>query len=197
MRSPAPDATPPPGSALDAAAPDAEGSDAAAPDAAASVTLPGQPPSGQPPGHPTPGRPASAGGAGPGVATARLSGVLVSPTDVELRWSETGSGAGTGTGAGERAVAGYALEFATAPEGPYTTLAFLPSGETAYTHPDLIPQTTFHYRLRPYYGPATKPVDVVLGGGPYGRRSPAGRSRVRSRAARPASSPRARRHPPT
>ncbi|MEU6714529.1 hypothetical protein ABZ897_23935 [Nonomuraea sp. NPDC046802] len=91
-----------------------------------------------------------------GAGVVRLEGVLTSPTDIALRW--------TGR---DPAAAGHVLEFATAPQGPYTILAFLPPGETAYTHPDLIPQTTFHYRLRPYYGRASAPVEVRLGDGPH------------------------------
>ncbi|TMR22917.1 fibronectin type III domain-containing protein [Nonomuraea turkmeniaca] len=85
-----------------------------------------------------------------------MSAELVSPTDVELRWT-----------AGDPAAAGHVLEFATEPQGRYTILAFLPEDQTAYTHPDLIPNTTFFYRLRPYYGHASAPVEVTLGSGPY------------------------------
>lgn len=94
-------------------------------------------------------------------ADVRLSGALVSPVDVELRWAGADPDA-----------AGHVLEFATEPQGPYTVLAFLPPEETAYSHPDLIPQTTFHYRLRPYYGAASAPVDVTAGGGSYPQPSP-------------------------
>lgn len=98
------------------------------------------------------GRRAASGGQG-GV---RLEGALTSPTDVALRWDGK-----------DPQAAGHVLEFATDPRGPYTILAFLPPGEHAYTHPDLIPDTTFHYRLRPYRGRASAAVDVTAGGGPY------------------------------
>ncbi|WP_188197180.1 fibronectin type III domain-containing protein [Nonomuraea sp. SYSU D8015] len=94
-------------------------------------------------------------------AGVRLSAALVSPVDVVLRWD-----------AHDPDAAGHVLEFATEPEGPYTILAFLPPEETAYTHPDLIPRTMFHYRLRPYYGLASAPVDVTVGDGPYPEPSP-------------------------
>ena len=83
-----------------------------------------------------------------------LRAELVSPTDVVLRWAGRDPGA-----------AGHVLEFATEPRGPYTILAFLPAEESGYTHPDLIPETTFHYRLRPYYGRASAEVDVTVDGG--------------------------------
>ncbi|MEV4175467.1 fibronectin type III domain-containing protein [Nonomuraea sp. NPDC049709] len=86
----------------------------------------------------------------------RLSAELVSPTDITLRWQGR-----------DPAAAGHVIEFATEPQGRYTILGFLPPEQTTYTHPDLIPRTAFYYRLRPYYGAASAPVDVTLGGGPY------------------------------
>ncbi|MEV4018680.1 fibronectin type III domain-containing protein [Nonomuraea angiospora] len=91
----------------------------------------------------------------------RLEAALVSPTDIALRWRGRDPGA-----------AGHVLEFATEPQGPYTILGFLPPEQSAYTHPDLMPRTTFHYRLRPYYGAASAPVDVTLGDGPYPKPGP-------------------------
>ncbi|MFE4830624.1 fibronectin type III domain-containing protein [Streptomyces sp. NPDC056672] len=81
---------------------------------------------------------------------------LVTPTDIDLSWRAGASGA-----------AGHVLEFATEEAGPYTVLEYLPSGTTTYRHPDLIPRTTFFYRLRAFQGPASTPVDVSLPpGGP-------------------------------
>ncbi|MFD6290290.1 fibronectin type III domain-containing protein [Streptomyces sp. NPDC060205] len=75
----------------------------------------------------------------------------VSPTDIDLHWS----GGGPGT-------SGHILEFATDAAGPYTVLQYLPPRVTSYRHPDLMPHTTFHYRLRAFAGPASQPVDVTL-----------------------------------
>jgi hypothetical protein len=88
--------------------------------------------------------------AGPAPAI-RLVATLTSPTDVALRWTGADPGA-----------AGRSVEFATSSEGPYTVLQFVPPNQTTYTHPDLMPQTTFYYRVRSVYGPATPAVDVVL-----------------------------------
>ncbi|MEV0147722.1 MULTISPECIES: fibronectin type III domain-containing protein [unclassified Nonomuraea] len=89
----------------------------------------------------------------------RLTATLDSPTDVTLRWRGGGP-----------ATAGYAVEFATDLGGPYTILGFLPPSRTTYTHPDLIPRTTFTYRVRPLYGPASEAVDVTVPGRPAGDR---------------------------
>lgn len=85
-----------------------------------------------------------------------LTATLVSPDNVKLDWQGSEPGA-----------AGYAVEFATAPDGPFTVLQFMPAGSTTYSHPDLMPQTTFYYRLRPYLGPASAPVEVTLPPGDF------------------------------
>jgi hypothetical protein len=87
----------------------------------------------------------------PPATAARLSAALSSPVDARLTWRE-----------GDPQAAGEALEFATAPAGPWTLLQYVPAGRRSYRHPDLIPQTPFYYRLRAYYGPASRPVTVSL-----------------------------------
>lgn len=76
---------------------------------------------------------------------------LTSPTDIDLSWQED-----------EPGVSGQALEFATERSGPYTVLRYLPPSVTTYRHPDLIPNTTFFYRLRPFRGPVSAPLTVSL-----------------------------------
>jgi hypothetical protein len=67
---------------------------------------------------------------------------------------------------GEPDAAGRAVEFATDPAGQYTVLQFVPPRQTTYTHTDLMPETTFYYRVRPYFGPASGSVEVTLPPGP-------------------------------
>ncbi|MFD3921167.1 fibronectin type III domain-containing protein [Streptomyces sp. NPDC058595] len=88
---------------------------------------------------------------GPAETSARLAATLDSPIDITLRW--TGD---------EPGVAGRTVEFATERAGPYTVLEFMPPGRTTYRHPDLMPETPFYYRLRPYFGPASPAVEVAL-----------------------------------
>ncbi|MFF2189304.1 fibronectin type III domain-containing protein [Streptomyces sp. NPDC058155] len=83
--------------------------------------------------------------------SAPLAATLDSPIDITLRWKDD-----------EPAVAGRAVEFATEKAGPYTVLEFMPPGRTTYRHPDLMPETPFYYRLRPYFGPASSAVEVSL-----------------------------------
>lgn len=86
-------------------------------------------------------------GCSPGGLTAELAG----PVDIDLTWTADPAGA-----------AGQVVEFATEPAGPWTILAFLPPGREHYRHPDLMPDTTFHYRIRPLRGAASAPVPVRL-----------------------------------
>ncbi|MFD1049238.1 hypothetical protein ACFQ1S_28725, partial [Kibdelosporangium lantanae] len=76
---------------------------------------------------------------------------LTTPTDITLTWRPP-----------DPAAAGQIVEYTNEPNTPYTILAFLPPTVTTYEHPDLIPQTAFYYRVRPYYGTASNPVEVTL-----------------------------------
>jgi hypothetical protein len=81
-----------------------------------------------------------------------LTSALLSPFDVALEWSD----------GGRADVAGRIVEFATESDGEYTIIQFLPPRQTRFTHPDLVPETTFHYRVRAYHGPASSPVAVTM-----------------------------------
>ena len=89
--------------------------------------------------------------AGHAQSAIRLTAEMTSPIDVVLRWTDSAPGA-----------AEYVVEYAYRPEGPYTVLADKLPGETTYEHPHLIPETTFYYRVRPVYGPASDPVEACL-----------------------------------
>lgn len=83
-----------------------------------------------------------------------LRGVLATPTDIDLRWRGARPG-----------IAGHVLEFATEEAGPYTVLRYLAPQVTSYRHSDLLPHTTFSYRLRSYRGPTVRPVRIDLADG--------------------------------
>lgn len=53
------------------------------------------------------------------------------------------------------------VEFATEPAGQYTVLGFLPKSQHTYVHPDLMPATTFYYRVRPIEGPVSGATTAV------------------------------------
>jgi hypothetical protein len=100
---------------------------------------------------------AVAGCAGGTAAPAvRLTATLAGPTHVTLRWQGV-----------DRAAAGTVVEFATEPAGEFAVLEFEPPGRDTLDHPDLMPDTTFYYRVRPYYGPASATVAVALPPGAF------------------------------
>jgi hypothetical protein len=78
------------------------------------------------------------------------------------------------------------VEFATERAGPYTVLDFVPRTEHRYEHLDLMPATTFHYRVRPVEGPVSAAVTAVPGPPARGedwlvpRTAPDGRAAPRS-----------------
>jgi hypothetical protein len=84
-------------------------------------------------------------------STIHLTSTLVSPIDVVLEWKDASP-----------VVATHIVEYATNPAGPYIILSFCPPSQTTYKHPNLMPQTTFYYRVRAIYGPTTDPVEVTL-----------------------------------
>src|SRR5687767_5965579 len=81
----------------------------------------------------------------------RLTATRHPPEDVTLSWRGL-----------DPAAAYAAVEFATEPGGPYVELEFAAPTRTTFEHPDLMPETTFYYRVRPIYGPASAAVEVVL-----------------------------------
>jgi hypothetical protein len=84
-------------------------------------------------------------------STIHLTSTLVSPIDVTLEWKDTSPDAFIHT-----------IEYATNPNGPFIVLAFCPPSQTTYKHPNLMPQTTFYYRVRGIYGPTTNSIEVAL-----------------------------------
>ncbi len=66
--------------------------------------------------------------------------------DVTLRWSGAPAGA-----------AYLMVEYATEENGEYTILEFLPPDRQEFRHPDLMPATTFFYRVTPLVAPPGEP----------------------------------------
>ncbi|WP_414641788.1 fibronectin type III domain-containing protein [Amycolatopsis sp.] len=79
-----------------------------------------------------------------------FTATLTTPTDVVLSWPDDD--------------AGHRVEYANDPAGPWTTLRFLPPHVVSYHHPDLIPETPFYYRVRPFTGPLSTDLHEVTSG---------------------------------
>lgn len=86
-----------------------------------------------------------------GCAPAAAQGIQLS---AELRGDDV-----TLTWAGNKS--DVVVEFATEPDGEYTILGFLPKSQHSYVHPDLMPATTFYYRVRPVEGRASDVATAV------------------------------------
>jgi len=81
---------------------------------------------------------------------------LTAPVNVVLNWTATGTGA-----------AGRTVEYTDQPGGQFVVLQFVAPGVSTYQHQDLMPEATFHNRVRSYFGPASAPVTVDLPPGEY------------------------------
>lgn len=84
-------------------------------------------------------------------AAIQLTATLTSPTDIQLKWSD-----------GNPHVAWHTVEYANDPNGPFIILGFFPPEQTAFMHSNLMPQTTFYYRVRAICGPVSAPLVVSL-----------------------------------
>src|SRR5262249_32499100 len=81
-------------------------------------------------------------------STIHLSATMLSPVDIRLDWKDL------------QPAAGHIVEWATETNGNYTILPFAQPGTTSFVHPDLAPQTKCCYRVRPYFGVASEPVEI-------------------------------------
>ncbi|MFC9253078.1 fibronectin type III domain-containing protein [Amycolatopsis thailandensis] len=78
-----------------------------------------------------------------------FTATLTDPVNVDLSWPDD-----------DPDVAGRVVEYTTDPHGEYTILRFVPPRQTTYRHPDLMPETRFYYRIRPFYGAVSDAVTV-------------------------------------
>ncbi|RSN29677.1 hypothetical protein DL990_26260 [Amycolatopsis sp. WAC 01416] len=78
-----------------------------------------------------------------------FTATLTDPVNVDLSWPDD-----------DPNVAGRIVEYTTDPRGEYTILRFVPPRQTTYRHPDLMPETRFYYRIRPFYGAVSDAVTV-------------------------------------
>nr|WP_221471599.1 fibronectin type III domain-containing protein [Amycolatopsis umgeniensis] len=103
-----------------------------------------------------------------------FTATLTDPVNVDLSWPDD-----------DPDVAGRIVEYTTDPHGEYTILQFVPPRQTTYRHPDLIPETRFYYRIRPFYGAVSEAITVS---GPLvsGSAGPAVSLRTGGQAAAPA-----------
>jgi hypothetical protein len=76
---------------------------------------------------------------------------LVTPIDVVVEWKDPGGKA-----------AGYIVEYVNQPTDEWVILGFFPPATRRYHHPRLAPNTPYQYRVRPFFGPASPPIEVTV-----------------------------------
>jgi hypothetical protein len=86
----------------------------------------------------------------PPVQDIQLTASMRSPTDVDLEWKDPGE------------APGHVVEFTMNLADHFIPLGFFPPTETTMSHPRLVPRTTFYYRVRAFYGPVSKVVEISL-----------------------------------
>lgn len=76
---------------------------------------------------------------------------MIPPRDILVEWKDPAPGA-----------VGHVVEWGTKPDDDFVPLGFFPVGVSSYRHPDLMWETNQYYRVRAYYGPASKEIEVSL-----------------------------------
>ncbi len=89
-----------------------------------------------------------------GLAAEQLTVRQSSPLDAVLTWSDSAGNPG-----------GYIVEYINQPADAWVILDFSPPGRNTFTHPRLAPRTPYRYRVRPFFGPTSKPVAVTIAEG--------------------------------
>jgi hypothetical protein len=79
---------------------------------------------------------------------------LVAPLEVVVQWRDAPGNA-----------AGYVVEYVNQPTDDWVILGFFPPAQTRYQHQRLAPHTPYRYRVRPFFGPASSPIEVTVATG--------------------------------
>jgi hypothetical protein len=87
------------------------------------------------------------------VPAIHLTSSLISPTDIELKWKDAES----------QNLAGHIVEWTLEAGASYVILAFTRPDVASFVHSDLAPETKCYYRIRPYFGPVSTPVEITTG----------------------------------
>jgi hypothetical protein len=85
-------------------------------------------------------------------ARPELTGTLVPPLNVDLRWKN-----------GPLGTQGHLVEYTSDLRDEYVILGIMPADTTTFQHPDLAPHTKFFYRVRPYIGEASSVARITTG----------------------------------
>jgi hypothetical protein len=86
-----------------------------------------------------------------GTSAAELTVQQPSPREVQLTWKPA-----TGD------PAGHIVEYINHPTDEWVILDFAPRSRNTFTHPRLAPGTPYRYRVRPFFGSTSAPVEVTV-----------------------------------
>lgn len=87
-------------------------------------------------------------------AAEQLSVRQPTSTDVVLTWRDSPGDP-----------AGHIVEYTNHPTDEWVILSFIPAGRNTFTHPRLAPGTPYNYRVRPFHGAASAPIEVTVAAG--------------------------------
>lgn len=87
-------------------------------------------------------------------AAEQLSLRQTSPIDIVLMWQDSPGNPG-----------GHIVEYVNHPTDEWVILGFIPAGKNTFTHPRLAPGTPYRYRVRPFHGAASTPIEVTVAEG--------------------------------
>jgi hypothetical protein len=85
-------------------------------------------------------------------APAHLTATLAAPIDIDLNWQNNAADE-----------AGNFVEYSPQANDEFDIITALAPGVTKYRHPHLLPHTKFVFRIAPFFGPASKVVEVKTG----------------------------------
>jgi hypothetical protein len=92
------------------------------------------------------------GGPTPFGSPTELTAMLADPINIDLKWKDNASNE-----------AGYFVEYSPDANNDYLIVEALPPNSTSYRHPQLLPETRFVFRVRPFFGLASNVVHITTG----------------------------------
>jgi hypothetical protein len=81
-----------------------------------------------------------------------LVATLVDPLNIDLKWKDNATNE-----------AGYFVEYSPDANNEYMIIEALPANTTTYRHANLLPETRFVFRVRPFFGEASNVAEIVTG----------------------------------
>jgi hypothetical protein len=84
----------------------------------------------------------------------QLTARMINSRDVMLDWTDRANDA-----------AGHIVEYINHPTDSWVILGFFPPAQHTFIHPRLAPGTPYSYRVRPFHGPASTPIEVTIAQG--------------------------------